>query len=251
VFASLPGVPRGFTGTTAAQRDNVWGGAGSWTTGSPSIGTATYVVQDAGQGATVEDLSAGGAKRVSYAAIANRYDITRGVSAAVLMRPRATYSAGQPFLSKATAFGAGTEDWIIGAEAGALYYWQIADSGGAETFVDSTTAQSTGRTDLVVGTYDGANIRIYVNGKLEGTAATTLTVANNAAIPIAFGPFTTGSEILIDFFMGAVWRRPLSAQEIGRLYADPYALWRPTARAGSIGFAPQDAALNAGLLLGM
>jgi hypothetical protein len=209
-------------------------------------------MSDAGQGATVEDLSAAGAKRIVYAATNNRYDVTRGLSAAVLMRPRVQYNGGQPFLSRATAFGVATECWVIGAEAGNLYYWEISDAIGAD-FVDSTTAQSTSRTDLIVGTYDGANIRIYVNGKLEGTTATTRVVNNLSLIDVAFGPFLAGSELLVDFYMGAIWKRALTPQEIGRLYVDPYQLWRPTKAGRSLGFvagAP-DGTGPASMFLGM
>lgn len=235
VFACLPGVLPGFVSTaTAPQKDAVRTRTGLWSNGA-SLAGATWANDAAGRRASSEDQAGAGALRLTYVSEGGRADTSLGISAAILMRPRTTSAGGAPFFSRATAFGAGTESWIIGAEAGSLYYWQIANAAGTENFVDSTTAQSATRTDLIVGTYDGANIRIYVNGKLEGTTASTLVVANPTA-GIAFGPFTTGGELIADYYMGATWNRALKAQEISMLQARPYSMWQPSRAGRELGF---------------
>jgi hypothetical protein len=251
VFACLPGVQMGFRPvggvTNAVQKDAVRTREGLWNTAT-GLAVATWANGDAGRRASTEDNGGAGAKRSVYTSEGGRYDTPRSISAAVLMRPRTTYSGGQSFFSRATAFSAGNESWIIGAETGSQYYWQIADAAGGEDFVDSTTVQSATRTDLIVGTYDGANIRIYVNGKLEATAAATRTLANPAGLGIAFGPFTSGSELIIDYFMGATWKRALTPQEIGLLWADPYRMWRPSRAGRELGKAPAAAVGHIGNL---
>lgn len=68
-----------------------------------------------------------------------------------------------------------------------------------ERFRDSAQRQVTGTTSLaagvwyhVVATYDGASLRVYVNGALDGTASAPDSVlSTNAPLEIASGPGTT------------------------------------------------------------
>ena len=72
----------------------------------------------------------------------------------------------------------------------------------------------------VVGVYDGANARLYVNGTQVATAAVSGFVANSSQ-PLRFG--ATGRSGTINYFNGdldevAIFNRALSAAEISSRY---------------------------------
>ncbi len=93
----------------------------------------------------------------------------------------------------------------------------IRTSSGAR-WAHSTTVPQVGVWYHVVGTYDGSEIRLYVNGQLEGTASH---VGN---INTTTGNLFVGSRSSSDrHFNGlldevAIWNRALSAQEIESIY---------------------------------
>lgn len=91
-----------------------------------------------------------------------------------------------------TAFGkednASNTDFTIRQPASVNAWAVDCWSGGVRGNVPGTTAISTGTWYFVVGTYDGANVRLYVNGAAEGTAAAlTGNVQNTVAATINMG----------------------------------------------------------------
>ena len=69
----------------------------------------------------------------------------------------------------------------------------------------------------IAATYDGAMIRLYINGIEEGSKAASITIATND-LPLSIGAQSDGSR----FFQGAldqvrVYNRALSAEEIAGL----------------------------------
>lgn len=82
----------------------------------------------------------------------------------------------------------------------------------------------------LLGTYDGANVRVYRDGVLQGTAAQTGNVLI-ASWTMEVGRSTNGSGLFSHWNDGIVaavyvWRRVLSASEIAALQADPYVMFR-------------------------
>ena len=80
----------------------------------------------------------------------------------------------------------------------------------------------------MIGTYDRANMRIFVNGILEGTLATTDAIVN-VAKPIGIGDieFSPGSNRqTYKVFALAMWDRVLTRSEVAELSADPFVMWR-------------------------
>lgn len=79
---------------------------------------------------------------------------------------------------------------------------------------------SAGVTHLVVGTYDGTSLRLYVDGLLEGSP-----VASSRVLPaVSTGVFhigadaANGSKLTGTLDEGAYWDRALTAAEIADLY---------------------------------
>jgi hypothetical protein len=86
--------------------------------------------------------------------------------------------------------------------------------------------------DHVVGTYDRANVRMYVNGVANGTpvAATGAINDHSAALWLNANPEAGGQQYGVNrLILVRVWNRALAPAEIAALYADPYAMFeRPT-----------------------
>jgi hypothetical protein len=73
----------------------------------------------------------------------------------------------------------------------------------------------------VVGTYDGATLRLYLNGTLVASQADTSSISNGAVVTIGSGAGPQGSYT--EFFYGAVdeaavWSKALSAAEVAQLW---------------------------------
>ena len=82
-------------------------------------------------------------------------------------------------------------------------------------------------------TYDGANIRNYVGGAAAGTTAKTGNV-DQGGFSLNINRWNSSSVHAGRFFVGAIWGRALSADEIASLSANPWQLFEPAQRVISI-----------------
>ena len=85
---------------------------------------------------------------------------------------------------------------------------------GADRYATRSAVLPTGRWSFLTGTYDGANVRLYVNGQLSATFAATGTIARSTQ-PLRIG----GNSVWSEWFSGLidevkVYNRPLTAAEI-------------------------------------
>ncbi|MDP8247203.1 MAG: LamG domain-containing protein, partial [Candidatus Tritonobacter lacicola] len=106
--------------------------------------------------------------------------------------------------------------------------------GTTGTFVPSS-AKSAGIFYHVAGTYDGQELKIYINGVLENTVNVATTIAN-AAVPLTIGraPAAGGGYCYFDGLLDevAIHRKALTEEEIINHYqqgADPTPTPTPTA----------------------
>lgn len=77
--------------------------------------------------------------------------------------------------------GGGAMLWLDGSGA-----YGLAHTGSGSDFLSSGVAPRIGAWDLVVGVFDGAELRLYVNGTLAASLATT-TNPGTAAVPVELG----------------------------------------------------------------
>src|SRR3990167_3483110 len=143
-----------------------------------------------------------------------------------------TLSPTNKSLSAWVKFGAlGTNDIIVykSSEYGLSYgftdagctasRFNFAFYGGGWYCANSTTAPSTGVWYHVQGTYDGTNIRLYINGALEAT--TTVNAPSNNATAFDIGSYSVDATTYA--FNGTVdevrlYNRALSPAEVSQLY---------------------------------
>jgi len=89
---------------------------------------------------------------------------------------------------------------------------------GSVTLTASTTDLVDGQWHHLAGTYDGSDIRIYVDGVEENSAAKTGNMPSNTA-PVRIGMGGSGTENPYDGDLGhaALWGVALSASEVASL----------------------------------
>jgi hypothetical protein len=78
-----------------------------------------------------------------------------------------------------------------------------------------------------VGTYDGANVRLYINGELKGgPTAQTGVIETTPNYNVEFGSREGGNDLWGgDLDAPMIWNRALSASEILSLHRDPFPMF--------------------------
>jgi hypothetical protein len=199
-------------GTTAT--DTMGAVNGTYTSG-PVLNQATGV-KDAGTAVTFNGTG-------DWITMADVYGFT-GNAAFTLeawVQPTAATTQSRRILSK-TLSSVGWNFYLQPSTAGLpdvpnMVTLARSDAGGVSDFATSTTALTPGTWYHVVGTYDGTNMRVYINGALEKTRASSRAVGSTV-ISTRISHSTAGQ------FGGsmdevAIYTSALSAQQIGEHYA--------------------------------
>jgi len=132
-----------------------------------------------------------------------------------------------------------TNDVVVGAKRGAGYAWELrinADGSGnkLEGKVNAdinvaTSARSINEGEWVqVGmTYDGANIKVYINGREDGSAAyaAAMSVVND---DITLGSNLTGAPAWFEgrFATFRMWKKKLQESSFYQLWNHPYGMYQ-------------------------
>ena len=115
----------------------------------------------------------------------------------------------------------GTKGWrlvCLGAGINKFYFARY-DSGGGLDAATGTTVASTGTTYHVVVTYDGSNIKLYVNGALEATTSSTRSITA-AGTNLKIGASVTGVGSMIGTLDDiSIYNTALSASTVAAHYA--------------------------------
>lgn len=98
------------------------------------------------------------------------------------------------------------------------------------TYTDGIPAGSGTSWHLVVGTYDGANVRCYVDGIFGGGPSAQTGAVNATAHSLRLG--SSSASLSWDGYMAfaGLWSRALSHSEAIDLWVDPFAMFRPRRR---------------------
>jgi hypothetical protein len=123
-----------------------------------------------------------------------------------------------------TAYGGGGQPYSVITVKGNPWTWLLENpsntfrfritAGGSDVNVADTSTHLLNTWYNVVGTYDGSNMRIYVNGVLKNTVAQTGTLATNA-VTAKIGTFQgTNYNLTGRISNVSIYNRALTASEI-------------------------------------
>lgn len=109
-------------------------------------------------------------------------------------------------------------------------------AGGTVRVLDTSAAFGNNKITVIVGTYDGANLRCYKNGTLIGTLACTgnLTYPNNSDRGPAIGNFYNYTASARSFngavYLASLWERALTPTEVFAFASNPWQIVSAPAR---------------------
>ena len=98
--------------------------------------------------------------------------------------------------------------------------FRLKTGGSTKTLIASSGNVPTGQWAHVVATYNGATMRLYLNGVLVGSMPASGTITVNSSVPVAIGrnPQTYGAfDSIIDLVI--IYNREFTTSELGSLYS--------------------------------
>ncbi len=128
----------------------------------------------------------------------------------------AAQAAGSTVVMKTTS-SAATDGYGLGYVSATQFGFWI--NAAATNRVVTSAALSTGAWHHVVGTYDGATIRLYVDGVQVGTGAAYAAAITHSAQPLLIGRSAGGAGWLGQIDEVALYNRALTAAEVSANYA--------------------------------
>jgi hypothetical protein len=198
-------------GTSAA--DSAGSVTGTYTT-SPTL-NQTSMVRDAGTAVSFSDSVQ---NRVT---LGDNYDFTGTASFSIelWMTPTVANTHYRRVVSKE-----GTGGWWFELNASSVspanrLYFTRKDSGGGNDYLQTAGGLAAGTTYHIVVTYDGSNLRLYVNGALaNGPVASSRSLPNTAAVLTLGNSSATGDPYggLLDEV--AIYTSALSATQVADHY---------------------------------
>lgn len=157
----------------------------------------------------------------SYASITNtngpNLNITgNAITCMAWVYPTNVAASWQYALSKRDAANDG---YYLALEGGTLARFFIGN-GSTSASATGTTVMRDNHGYLLVGTYDGSNVRVYVNGKLEGTTGLSGNIGSSSGVPfyVALNSLNTAEGFWGRLDETAVWAKAWSAADIASLY---------------------------------
>jgi len=108
--------------------------------------------------------------------------------------------------------GSGAASYAIVVQSGQLHF-RISNSSGTE-YNASTAFSNTSSYNYAVGTYDGSNLRLYLNGASVGSSSVSISIVYSDSYPLLMGYY--GGSIPTNMSIGSLklYNRALSDTEI-------------------------------------
>ena len=180
---------------------------------SPGIIGQAFDMPDDGEGTPLvlqgTDINVGQVPGFNYSALT--------VSAWVYMKNTGYYNRYFGIVTKEDLAGNGKDTFELGRNQGLGTQFTYYNSGWVSASITATPIWNTWH--HYVGTFNGTNMKIYYDGVLTGTSATTSATLPTTTTNIHIGgsPWTNSIYGLVDEV--AIFNRAMNATEIAQLYA--------------------------------
>ena len=196
-------------------------GSGSSTADASNNGNAgtlvsgpTWVVGSDGSALTFNGTS-------QYIEMTNVVQPTTAVSVSAWVKPSSVPEGLQSIAGTWDDVSGDYRTYLLSLQSGTAAFYASSDGGGVPTAVGTTMLES-GIWYHLTGTFDGTNIRIYVNGVLEATTYSPGGIATNP-YPFYIGGMNAGGLGGRTYFPGVIddvrlYTRALSAYEVQELH---------------------------------
>lgn len=197
--------------------DAILGTAASWVVGSEGYAVSLPTIDNP----TTENISAE----------SDLFAITSGITIEIIVTPTAT---GESFSSFVSGCDGITTDlhWTLGSGTGSTFFsWRAQDSGEGDVFSTGGATESpitNGVKYHLVGTYDGVNAILYMDGlEVDRDAASTdIDVGTSGNNTLVVGTLCSPQrETIQEIFLLRLWNRALTKDEIWTLNIVPYAIF--------------------------
>jgi hypothetical protein len=112
--------------------------------------------------------------------------------------------------------GSGAASYALVVQSGQLHF-RISNSSGTE-YNASTAFSNTSSYNYAVGTYDGSNLRLYLNGASVGNSSLSISIVYSDSYPLLLGYYANSIATNMNVGSLKLYNRALSATEIEQNY---------------------------------
>jgi hypothetical protein len=106
----------------------------------------------------------------------------------------------------------GAASYALVVQSGLLNF-RISNSSGTE-YNASTSFSNTSSYNYAVGTYDGSNLRLYLNGASVGNSSVSISIAYSDSYPLLMGYYASAFATNMNIGSMQLYNRALSATEV-------------------------------------
>jgi hypothetical protein len=110
--------------------------------------------------------------------------------------------------------GSGSASFALVVQNGQLHF-RISNSSGTE-YNASTAFSNTSNYNYAVGTYDGSNLRLYLNGASVGSSSVSISIAYSDSYPLLMGYYASSFATNMSIGSLKLYNRALTATEIAQ-----------------------------------
>jgi hypothetical protein len=108
--------------------------------------------------------------------------------------------------------GVGAASYALVVQSGQLHF-RISNSSGTE-YNASTAFSNTSSYNYAVGTYDGSNLRLYLNGASVGSSSVSISIVYSDSYPLLMGYYANAFATNMSIGSLKLYNRALSATEV-------------------------------------
>ena len=108
--------------------------------------------------------------------------------------------------------GSGAASYALVVQSGQLHF-RISNSSGTE-YNASTAFSNTATYNYAIGTYDGSNLRLYLNGASVGNSSLSISIVYSDSYPLLMGYYANSIATNMNIGSMQLYNRALSATEV-------------------------------------